>query len=78
MSDKLTLQLEAKKDGDDRTYYIAKLKGPVLIDCKDGVAFLIFTSIEGEEEIQICNYLPPKNNGKYKEMPHKKYEENND
>ena len=77
MSDKMTLPLEKKIDSNGKAYYIAKLKGPISINCSEGTAFLIFTSEEGQEELQVCSYLPPKNNGKYKEMPYKKYEDNN-
>jgi hypothetical protein len=54
MSDKLSIELEARVDNDGNTYWIGRLKGPILIDAKEGVAFMIFTSIPGEEVLQIC------------------------
>lgn len=58
--DKLTLRLEKRVDGDQQTYYIAKLKAPVSIDARDGICFIIFVSEEGFEEMQICNLTKPK------------------
>jgi len=52
---KLKLELEPRTDSYGKKFYIAKLKGPVLIDCKDGVAFLVFCSEEGNEELQISS-----------------------
>jgi hypothetical protein len=57
---KLSIILEKRKDDNDNTYYIGKLKAPINIEAKDGVCFLIFTAIDGEEEMQIANMLPPK------------------
>lgn len=46
--------LEPRLDKEEKVFYLAKLKGPVILDFKKGVAFLIFTSDEGEEELQIA------------------------
>jgi len=54
-TEKLRIPLEKKKDMDGRTYYLAKIEFPGTLNFKDGVAFLIFTSDEGEEEMQIGN-----------------------
>jgi hypothetical protein len=55
MSNKnLTIDLKARKDVDGETFYVGKVKGPVLIDCKDGVVFLVFVSDKGEEQLQIA------------------------
>lgn len=54
MSDKLCIDLDKRIDNDGKVFYIARLRAPVLIDAKDGVCFLIFTSDEGSEQIQIC------------------------
>ena len=50
----ITIDLKSKLDKDGRTFYIAKIEAPVLIDCKDGVTFLIFVSSPGEEQLQIA------------------------
>ena len=55
MSNKnITLDLKAKVDKDGRVYYIAKVQAPVLIDCKEGAAFLVFVSDPGDEQLQIA------------------------
>ena len=54
MSNKnLTLDLKARKDVDINTFYVGKLKFPGTIDCSKGVVFLVFTSDQGEEQLQI-------------------------
>jgi hypothetical protein len=64
MSDgKLHLDLEPFIDKHGKKAYVAKLKGPFVIDCSEktgGVAFLIFVSTPGEEEIQISHITEPK------------------
>lgn len=55
MSNKnITIDLKAKLDKDGRTFYVGKVKAPVLIDCKDGAVFLIFVSDRGDEQLQIA------------------------
>jgi hypothetical protein len=55
MSNKnLTIELRARTDKDERVFYVGKLKAPCLIDCKDGVVFLVFVSEDGTEELQIA------------------------
>jgi len=55
MSNKnLTLDLKARKDIDGQIFYVAKLKCPALIDCSQGVVFLVFVSDKGEEQLQIA------------------------
>jgi hypothetical protein len=49
----LKINLDKKEDRDGNTFYVGKLKVPANIDCSDGIAFLIFCAIEGEEELQI-------------------------
>jgi hypothetical protein len=54
MSNKnLTLDLKSRKDVDKNTFYVGKLKFPGTIDCSKGVVFLVFTSDQGEEQLQI-------------------------
>lgn len=55
MSNKnLTIRLTRKLDKSGQTFYIGKLKGDLTLNCKDGVAFLIFTSELDSEELQIA------------------------
>ena len=55
MSNKnLSLDLKARLDSDKQTYYVAKLKAPIMIDCSLGVTFLVFVSDSGEEVLQIA------------------------
>lgn len=54
MANNLTIRLKSKLDRDGCKYHIGKLKGPFTIDCRDGIAFLIFTAEDGAEEIQVC------------------------
>lgn len=63
MSDsKLRIPLEKNFDANGNPYYIGKLKSPILIDCREGTAFMIFISISDDEEMQICSMHPPKEN----------------
>jgi hypothetical protein len=36
------------------TFYVGKIKGPILIDCSQGVVFLVFVSDQGDEQLQIA------------------------
>lgn len=55
MSNKnLNVELTSRIDKEGKIFYIGKLEAPVLIDCKDGVVFLIFTSDAGSEVMQIA------------------------
>jgi hypothetical protein len=55
MSNKnVTIDLKARKDIDGQTFYVGKIKAPVLIDCKDGAVFLVFVSDKGGEQLQIA------------------------
>ena len=72
INDRLSIELEPRTDDQGRKYFVGKLKGPITIDCENGVAFLIFVSEEGAEELQVCNIQPPKSKTKY-EQRHKKF-----
>jgi hypothetical protein len=50
---KLSIILEKRLDENNNVYHIGRLKGPISIDAREGVCFLIFTAFEGEEEMQI-------------------------
>lgn len=55
MSNKnLTIDLKARKDSDDATFYVGKIKAPISIDCSQGAVFLIFVSDKGDEQLQIA------------------------
>jgi hypothetical protein len=69
MSDKLCIELEPKIDSAGNTYYVGKLRAPILIDCSEkngGVSFVIWTSDPGNETMQISSITNPKKN-KYNE-----------
>lgn len=53
MNNNLKIPLYAQKDKHGSTYYIARLQFPGSINCKDGISFVIFNAIPGEEEMQI-------------------------
>lgn len=54
-SSNLCIDLHPRKDADGNTYYVGKLKLDANIACKDGIAFLIFTSEKGAEQLQISS-----------------------
>ena len=55
MSNKnVIIDLKPRKDKDGRTFYVGKIKAPVLIDCSQGSVFLVFVSDHGDEQLQIA------------------------
>jgi hypothetical protein len=55
MSNKnIVIDLKARKDVDGQTFYVGKVKAPVLIDCYQGAVFLVFISDKGDEQLQIA------------------------
>jgi hypothetical protein len=55
MSNKnVVIDLKARKDVDGQTFYVGKIKAPVLIDCYHGAVFLVFISDKGDEQLQIA------------------------
>jgi len=50
----ITIDLKPNVDRWGKTYYVAKIESPILIDCKDGVTFLVFVSEQGCESLQIA------------------------
>lgn len=63
MSDgRIHLELVPDFDRNGKKFYVAKLKGPFLLDCSEkagGVAFMVFVSEEGNEELQITQITGP-------------------
>lgn len=57
---RLILELEPRLDADNKTYHIAKIKFPGVLDCSKGLAFLVFTSEIGAECLQISEIVPPR------------------
>ena len=51
----LKVELDPRVDGNDEIYHIGRLQVPISIDLSKGIAFLIFLSVDGEEELQIAN-----------------------
>ena len=54
MSKNVIIKLKERKDSEGRVYYIGKIASPVMIDCRDGAAFLVFLSEPGNEQLQIA------------------------
>jgi hypothetical protein len=50
----MIIDLKARKDVDGRTFYVGKVKAPMMIDCHFGAVFLVFVSDKGEEQIQLA------------------------
>jgi hypothetical protein len=50
----VTIDLKARKDKDGMTFYVGKIKAPVLIDCSKGAVFLVFVSDQGDEQLQVA------------------------
>lgn len=57
---KLLLDLDSRIDANGKKYFICRVRAPITISCKEGVAFLIFTSEEGQEQMQISDITEPK------------------
>jgi len=60
--EKLRVSLNSKLDSNNKKYYVGKIKFPGTLNASKGIVFLVFTSSEGEEEIQIAEMedIPPK------------------
>jgi len=55
MSNKnLIIDLKARKDVDGQIYYVGRIKAPIVIECKQGAAFLVFVADPGSEQLQIA------------------------
>lgn len=49
------IELDPREDKENQIYYLSKKSGPLILNLKKGVALLIFTSEDGNEELQIAN-----------------------
>lgn len=55
MSNKnLVIELKSRPDRNGKKFFVGKIKAPILIDCSAGAVFLIYTSEENSEELQIA------------------------
>lgn len=63
MANNLIIRLDKREDRRKNTFYVGKLEVPALLDCTDGISFLIFTSEEGVEELQIAPLKKEKESG---------------
>lgn len=61
----LKIELTQRTDGNQRPYYVGKLKGDFTLNFKDGQAFLIFISEPGGEELQIAPMDKSKKHGNF-------------
>lgn len=53
-SKNLTVDLSPRTDSSGKVFYVGKIEFPGVIDCSKGVTFLVFTSEEGGEQLQIA------------------------
>lgn len=74
----LTVKLEARTDENGHKYYISKLKipGQLVLNLEDGVTFLVYTSEEGAEEMQIAPMAEKKPMKDYKQRDYNNDERN--
>jgi hypothetical protein len=63
-NDALIITLESRIDVNNEVYYIGKILAPILLDAKQGIAFLVFLSDKGNETLQISSITVP--NDKYR------------
>lgn len=61
-NEKLRVSLFAKPDRNGKKMYVGKIKFPGMIDCTNGIVFLVFTSEDGSEEIQIAQQFDDNQN----------------
>jgi hypothetical protein len=61
--DRLKVAIEDREDQHEEIFYVAKLQYNGYIDCGagDGVVFIVFTSKEGSEELQIVGKIVSNN-----------------
>lgn len=52
-ADNLKVRLDKKFDRNQQPWYLGKIKFPGTIDFSNGVAIIVFTSEEGQEEVQF-------------------------
>jgi len=52
-SNKIHIDLHSLLDSNDNKFYLGEARGPMHIECEDGIFIAIFLSREGHEELQI-------------------------
>jgi len=50
---KMKIRLDRREDKDGRSFYVCKVRHPGRINCLSEACFMVFTSREGNEELQI-------------------------
>lgn len=53
-ADKLSIRLVPRFDAQKKKFYVGRLQFPGTIQLEDGAVFLVFTSEEGAEELQVA------------------------
>lgn len=51
---RLAINIHPIKDQHDNTYYIGEAIGPIVMKLNEGIFITVFTSIPGQEQIQVC------------------------
>jgi hypothetical protein len=51
----LKIDIDPREDKDKNIFYLGKLHVPLKIDASKGVAFLVFVSEDGSEQIQVAH-----------------------
>lgn len=63
--DRIKLGIEDREDQHGQVFYVAKLQYNGYVDCSgEGAVFMVFTSKEGSEELQIVGDIVSNNNKK--------------
>lgn len=55
--DRIKIPLESRMDQNNKKFFLCKLQTKGFIDCRNPVTFLIYTSKEGSEELQIISNI---------------------
>lgn len=63
--DKIRIHLDKINDKYGSPYYLAVIQDDLIIDLYDGYSFMVFTAIEGEEQIHIRKYIEKTKNQEY-------------
>ena len=72
--DRVKVSLEGRIDKYGKKFYVGKLMFKGIVDCNDGILFIIFTSKEGCEELQVVGNIHFDNG---RGRPQKRFHQNN-